>query len=172
MAITDPLATAGSPRAGLVSRELAEEAVGLALPAIEAALKRPGVSGEGVLHVVVMDPHAVPGRDAFEDAVLFERPVGDPGSWGADYRGFARAKAALSWRLQCDTHVVQELRPHLLQGGDTLIWGGVVRDGLVVAASGAHPWFDEAFANAVAGFILALAQEKARGARERGETRT
>ena len=151
---------------GLMSRELAREAVALALPAIERALARPGVSGEGVLHLVVMDPRADPARTAFEDAILYEHAVGDPAAWGADYRGFARAKAALAWRLRCDTHVVQELRPHLLRAGDTLLWGGVVRDGLVVAASGAHPWFDEAFAHAVAAFLIALAQEKARGLRE------
>lgn len=153
---------------GLVTRELAAEAVGLALPAIERALTRPGVSGERVLHLVVMDPVANPAGSEFEDAILYEHTVGDPASWGADYRGFARAKAALAWRLQCDTHLVQELRPHLLRPGDTLLWGGVVRDGLVVAASGAHPWFDEAFANAVAGFLAALAQEKAREARDTG----
>lgn len=50
------------------------------------------------------------------------------------------------------------------------MWGGVWRDGLVVGASGAHPWFDEAFANTVAGFLLAIAQERARAARDKGLT--
>ena len=152
----------------LLDRELAMEAIQLALPSIQAALQRPGVSGEQVLHLVVLDPHAQPGAAAFEEAVLCEYSVGNPQEWGADYRGFARSKAELSWRLGCDTHAVQEMRPHLLQEGDSLLWGGVWRDGLVVAASGAHPWFDEAFANAVAGFLLALAQERARAAREQG----
>ncbi|MGE5357969.1 MAG: hypothetical protein ACM3NQ_03060, partial [Bacteroidales bacterium] len=40
--------------------------------------------------------------------------VGDPRTWGADYRAFARQKAALAWRAGCDTHLIQELRPHLL----------------------------------------------------------
>jgi hypothetical protein len=153
---------------GLVDRDMAHEAVALARPSIEAALQRPEVSGEHVLHVVVLDPRAKPGRVSFDDAVLHEESVGDPQAWGADYRGFARAKAELSWRTGCDTHVIQELRPHLLGPGDTLLWGGVWRDGLVVATSGAHPWFDEAFANAVAGFVLALAHERARMARGRG----
>ncbi len=153
---------------GLLDKTAAEEAVRLALPAIEAALQRPGVSGERVLHLVILDPHA--NRNLpFEQAVLHEHSVGDPASWGADYRSFARAKAELAWRRGCDTHVLQELRPHLLRTGDTLLWGGVCRDGLTVAASGAHPWFDEAFANAVAGFLLAIAQERARTARERGD---
>lgn len=155
-------------KAGLVDEAMAAEAVRLALPSIETALKRPGVSGEGVLHLVVMDPLARPGDAAFGEAVLYEHSVGDPATWGADYRAFAREKAALAWRSGCDTHVLQEARPHLLRPGDTLLWGSVVRDGLVVAASGAHPWFDEACANIVAGFLLALAQERARRAREDG----
>jgi hypothetical protein len=154
---------------GLVDRALAEEAVRLARPSIEAALARPGVSGEQALHLVVLDPAAAPGRVRFPDAILHEESIGDPETWGADYRGFARAKAELSWRAGCDTHVIQEFRPHLLRPGDSLLWGGVWRNGLVVASSGAHPWFDESFANAVAGFLLALAQERARGARDRGQ---
>ena len=154
--------------AGIVDEALAAEAVALALPSIQATLRRPGASGEGVLHIVVMDPLADARLVAFDEAVLHEHSVGNPGTWGADYRRFARDKAALAWRLGCDTHVLQEQRPHLLRDGDTLLWGSVVRDGLVVAASGAHPWFDEACANAVAGFLLALAQERARQAREQG----
>lgn len=155
---------------GIVDRAAASEAVQLALPSIEAALKREGVSGEQVLHLVIVDPHAHPEKAGFDEAVLYEHSVGDPSSWGADYRSFARAKAELAWRRDCDTHLIQELRPHLLQRGDTLLWGGVCRDGLVVGASGAHPWFDEAFANIVAAFLLALAQERARAAREKGLT--
>ncbi len=150
---------------GLVDEAAAREAVELALPSIEKALQREGVSGERVLHVVVMDPAAQPGDVGFEDAILYEHSIGDPRKWQADYRSFARAKAALAWRAGCDTHLIQELRPHLLRSGDTLLWGSVWRDGLVVGASGAHPWFDEAFANAVAGFLLAIGQERARGAR-------
>ncbi len=150
---------------GLVDEAAAREAVELALPSIGKALQRDGVSGERVLHVVVVDPAVQPGDAPFEDAILYEYSVGDPRKWEADYRSFARAKAALAWRARCDTHVIQELRPQLLHSGDTLLWGSVWRDGLVVGASGAHPWFDEAFANTVAAFLLALAQERARGAR-------
>jgi hypothetical protein len=58
----------------------------------------------------------------------------------------------------------------MLRMGDSLLWGGVCRDGLIVAASGAHPWFDEAFSNMVAGFLIAIAHERARGARAKGGT--
>ncbi len=153
---------------GLLDQAAAREAVELARPSIEKALQREGVSGERVLHIVVMDPAARPGDVPFEDAILHEASIGDPRTWQADYRSFARAKAALAWRAGCDTHVVQEFRPHLLQQGDSLLWGSAYRDGLVVGVSGAHPWFDEAFANTVAGFLLAIAQERARAAREHG----
>jgi len=155
---------------GILDRAASEEAVQLALPSIQEALRRPGVSGEQVLHLVILDPRARPGDATFDEAVLHEHSVGNPDTWGADYRSFARAKAELAWRCGGDTHLIQELRPHLLQRGDTLLWGGVCRDGLVVGASGAHPWFDEALANIVAGFLLAIAQERARAARENGHT--
>ena len=155
---------------GILDQSAAREAVELALPSIEKALRREGVSGEGVLHLVVMDPTVRAGDRPFEDAILYEHSVGDPRKWQADYRAFARAKAALAWRAGADTHLIQELRPHLLEEGDSLLWGSACRNGLVVGASGAHPWFDEAFANTVAGFLLAIAHERARRAREEGLT--
>ncbi len=155
-------------RMGLLDESAARAAVEMALPSIEKGLQRDGVSGERVLHIVVMNPAASPHESTFEQAILYEHSVGDPGTWEADYRSFARAKAALAWRSGCDTHLIQEFRPHLLRQGDSLLWGSVCRDGLVVGASGAHPWFDEAFANAVAGFLLAIGHERAREAREKG----
>lgn len=155
---------------GLLDSAAAREAVEMALPSIEKALQRPGVSGERCLHIVILDPVGKYGTRPFKDAILHEQSIGDPKQWEADYRSFARGKAELAWKSACDTHLIQEVHPHMLQIGDSLLWGGVCRDGLIVAASGAHPWFDEAFANMVAGFLLALAQERVHAARERGET--
>ena len=101
----------------------------------------------------------------FEAAVLYEHSIGDPSKWGADYRGFARAKAALAWRGERDTHWIQEHAPHLLQEGDSLLWGSVCRSGLIVAASGAHPWYDEAFSGIVWSLLVAVSQDRARAAR-------
>jgi hypothetical protein len=153
---------------GVLDPSAAREAVAMALPSIERALQRPGVSEERCLHIVVVDPLVKYGTRPFPDAILLEHSIGDPREWAADYRSFARGKAELAWRSGCDTHVIQEVHPHMLRIGDTLLWGGVCRDGLIVAASGAHPWFDEAFANMVAGFLLAIAQERVRSAREKG----
>ena len=162
------MAMAEMTKQGLLDSSAAREAVEMALPSIEKALQRPGVSGEQCLHLVIVDPLAKYGATSFPAAILYEFSIGDPKQWGADYRSFARGKAELAWKSNCDTHMIQEVHPHMLRIGDTLLWGGVCRDGLIVAASGAHPWFDEAFANMVAGFLLAVAQERARAAREKG----
>ncbi len=68
------------------------------------------------------------------------------------------------------SHELQTLRPHLLVSGDTALWGSVAIDGIVVAVSGAHPWYDEAFASMVAVAYRALA--KARAARRDPESTT
>jgi hypothetical protein len=153
--------------AGLVDAALAAEAIALAEPTLKALLARPGVSGEQVLHIVILDPQAVnaPGR---EPGVLHEHSIGDPARWGADYAGFARAKAKLASRLGCDSQRVQDELPHLLASGDTLLGGAVVRKGLVIGVSGAHPWYDAACGAIVAELVAALAQQRARDLRAAG----
>lgn len=135
----------------------AEQAVALAAPMIEAALARPEIVGSGFLHVVVLDPTRPPGRASFEEAVLFERAFGDRSRWDADYAAMARAKARLSWRTGLDGRELHSLAPHLLQSGDSLLRGSVCLHGIVVAASGAFPSFDEAFAGAIACCLRAFA---------------
>jgi hypothetical protein len=139
----------------------AQAAIDRALPSIEAALRDPAVSGLGVLHLVVMDPAASPSRCGFDDAVLAERSVGDRARWDVDYAAYARAKARLAWQHGCDGRRVQWMAPHLLAQDDALVWGGVWLDGIVVAASGAMPAWDEAFSLAVAANLRAIALERA-----------
>jgi hypothetical protein len=141
-----------------IDRHAAEKAVGMAMPLIEEAMKLKEVGESGFLYIVVMDPSCTPADSSFEEAILYEHAVGDRSKWDADYAGFARAKALVSWRNGMDGHVVQELRPHLLRERDTVLWGGVVVDGITVAVSGANPWYDEAFAGTVAMFLRALAK--------------
>ena len=159
------MSTAPDAPAGFVDPDLAREALALALPMIEAAVRRERVSGGGFLHIVVLDPLARPERASFEQAVLLEHSIGDRARWDADYAAFARAKARLSWMHGIDGHALQSSRPHLLGQGDSLLWGGVCLDGLVVACSGAHPWYDEAFATAVAAALRALVKERHAAAR-------
>jgi len=143
----------------------ARQAVARALPSIEAALEDPEVSGLGVLHLVLVDPAARPGQASFEEAVVHEHSVGDRRRWDVDYAAFARAKARLSWRHGMDSRRLQWLEPHRLEADDSLLWGGVWLDGIVVAASGAMPAWDEAFALGVAAHWRALALQAAEAAR-------
>jgi len=73
-------------------RACAQRAIEMALPAIEAAVARPEVSGGGFLSIVVVDPALAPGDCTFEEAILAEHPIGDRARWDADYGMVARAK--------------------------------------------------------------------------------
>lgn len=138
--------------------DAARRAITMALPMIESAMRDREVCGSGFLYIVVMDPGLTP-RDAdFADAVLLEHAVGDRTQWDADYAGFARAKARLSWLHERSSHDVQASRTHVLRKGDSVLWGSVCLDGIVVGVSGAHPWYDEAFALAVAANLRAIAK--------------
>jgi hypothetical protein len=142
----------------LIDRHAAEKAVGLALPMIHEAMKLKEVGESGFLYIVVMDPLRAPSNSTFEEAILYEHAVGDRSKWDADYAGFARAKARVAWRTGMDSHLVQELRPYLLEAGDTVLWGSAIVDGITVAVSGANPWYDEAFAGTVAMCLRAVAK--------------
>lgn len=143
----------------VATAELARQAVALAAPMIESALGDRRIVGSGFLYLVVMDPAKTPAASVFEEAILYEQAFGDRSRWDADYAAFAREKARLSWINRCDGHVVQHVLPQLLQPGDTVLIGGVYLDGIVVAASGAFPTYDEAFAATVAVCLRALARE-------------
>jgi hypothetical protein len=144
-----------------------------ALDAVERAalplLDDASVSGEHALHVVVLDPHADRAQP-FEQAVLVERSIGSPERWQADYGMYARAKARLAHRERCTTAELLAQRPVHLRPGDLVVEGAVSRNGWIVAASGAQPWYDAAFAGMTielihAGLRHALAQAQADGGR-------
>jgi hypothetical protein len=158
----------GAEKSFFLDEAAAAEAVAICLPMITAAMDSGAVGESGFLYLVVMDPRRTPANSRFEEAILYEYAVGDRSKWDADYRGFAVAKARVAWKNGMDAHAVQELKPWLLEEGDTLLWGAVVVDGITVAASGAHAWFDEAFAGAVAACLKALAKRGAAAARQKG----
>jgi hypothetical protein len=141
-------------------RAAARRALAMALPMIEPLVAERDVVGSGFLYIVVMDPARGPGECAFDDAVLLEHAVGDRSKWDADYAAFARAKARLSWWHGQATHSLQACSPHRLREGDTLLDGSVWLDGIVVAVSGAHPPYDEAFATCIAACLRALARQR------------
>jgi hypothetical protein len=141
-----------------IDRNAAEQAVQMSLPLIIEAMKLKEVGESGFLYLVIMDPLRTPHNSSFEEAILYEYAIGDRSKWDADYAGFSRAKAQVAWRTGQDGHAVQELYPHLLTAGDTVLWGSVVMDGIVVSSSGANPWYDEAFAGTVALCLRAIAK--------------
>jgi hypothetical protein len=151
-----------------LDRHAAEKAVGMAMPLIETAMTQKEVGESGFLYIVVMDPSCTPADSSFEEAILYEHAVGDRSKWDADYAGFAHAKARVAWRNGMDSHMVQELRPHLLLEHDTVLWGSVAIDGIVVAVSGANAWYDEAFAGTIAMLLRAQAKAGVNAVRTRG----
>ncbi|HYG43773.1 MAG TPA: hypothetical protein VEA17_12705 [Bordetella sp.] len=146
--------------AAYACRDAAARAVAMVMPMIAVAMKDPRVGESGFLHIVVMDPAATSMGHAFEDAILYEESVGDRAAWDADYAAYARAKASISWRTGMDSHAVCETRPHLLRPADGTVWGSVCVDGIVVGVSGANPWYDEAFAGAIAHTFKAIAKAR------------
>lgn len=142
-----------------VTTEIARRAVALVSPMVEHAMQDRSIVGSGFLYVVIMDPALPPGAAAFEEAILHEHSFGDRSRWDADYAAFARAKAKLSWATGKDGRTLQHTLPHLLRTGDSLLSGGVCIDGIVVAASGAFPCYDEVFAGAVALSLRGLAHQ-------------
>ncbi|ANN67221.1 hypothetical protein [Bordetella bronchialis] len=145
-----------------LDREAAAQALALVMPAIEASLDNPAVGESGVLCIVVMNPALRPWEAAFEDAILLEHAAGrDRETWDADYAAYARAKARTAWRSGLDTHALATQAPHLLRAGDAGVWGSAIVDGIVVATSGANPWYDEAFSGAIAYALRAVAKSRA-----------
>ena len=158
MSASSPLTLAPAPASAsaYANRGAAARAVNLVLPMIESAMRSPEVGESGFLYIVVMDPARQPEDSAPDDAILYEHALGDRARWDADYAAFARAKAQLSWRTGMDSHVIQSRYPHLLRSGETTLWGSVCLDGISVGVSGANPWYDEAFAGAIACALRAL----------------
>ena len=156
-----------SPHHGSVFADAhaARRAIELALPMIEPTLRDASICGSGFLYIVVLDPGLAPGDADFESAILAEQALGDRSRWDADYAAFARAKARASWQHGRDGSALQALQPHALRAGESLLWGGVCLDGIVVGVSGAHAPFDEAFATAVAANLRAIAQQRRAQAR-------
>jgi hypothetical protein len=73
----------------------------------------------------------------------------------ANYDKIAHCKALQLWYGNADGGT--DTKPHLLFSGDTPFWGGVKRDGIVVACSGVQPYFDRMISGMVADICIAYA---------------
>jgi hypothetical protein len=146
-------------RSAFADAESARRALAFALPAFVAALDDPRVSGTACLSIVVLDPACDPASGGAEPCVLLEYAVGRE-RWDVDYAAFARAKAATAWRTGHDGTWLLDRGVATLRAGDSLLRGSAVLDGIVVAVSGAQPWYDEAIALTVAAWLRAVALER------------
>ncbi|MCA3182942.1 MULTISPECIES: hypothetical protein [unclassified Cupriavidus] len=156
------LHTEGSRRP-LADADAARRAVELALPMLERSLEDKGVGESHCLHIVIMDPGKPYGACAFEQAILYEHSLPSRDRWDADYAHYAREKARITWRTLIDSGQLMDRAPHLLCTGDTVLSGAIVLDGIVVAASGANGWYDEAFSRCVASLLRAVVRERLHG---------
>lgn len=146
--------------AGLLTRRDADAVFDRCAAFLDSLAQDREVNGSGVVHLLVLDP-AIDGPGFKHSEVLGERSYGLPARrWDADYAAFARAKADLSWRHRCDGRAVQALAPQRLRDGDSAAGGSVYLDGLVVAASGCAPEYDEVAASLVAVMLRARARRK------------
>lgn len=148
-----------APTGAFVDKYTAARAVDLVMPMLTAAMRDTRVGESGFLHVVILHPLADPARHTFEQAILYEASVGDRSAWDADYAAYAQGKARMAWLTRMDGHKACAISPHLLETGAQPLWGSVFLDGIVVGVSGANPWYDEAFAGAIAYALRAVAKE-------------
>lgn len=158
---TPSLAAIGSR---FLNEDIAKAALSAVTPAIAAQLASPEVSGLGVLHIVVLDPSRPFTQPGDEPRILCEHAIGDRDRWDVDYADYARRKARLSWRHGMDSRRLVMQAPHLLAADEDALWGSVWLDGLVVAASGAFPVWDECFCLMVAAQLRARAWKVAQEA--------
>ena len=138
---------------------IAEKAVSMALPAILAMMES-GQMKRKALHIVVINPLAIPSQSTFEDAILYEYSIGDRQRWEHDYYGIARSKAEISWVNAWSNRQVRNM-PWLLAPGNTKYIGSAVSEdgGLIVVASGVQDYYDEMSAKMVLAALQAVAIE-------------
>ena len=167
----------------LLTNELALRAIHIVLDNIFPKLVEDGTFKRPDLHMVVLDPVAIYGgskpkehthfdMDTMiggpvsstiqwspllqDDIILAEYSIGDPKKWEWDFKAIARSKAYQTRKYGMPNQLVVERMPWLLHGTDFPFWGSAYRDGLVVAASGVQPWYDQMLSEMVASAAAAL----------------
>ncbi len=113
-------------------------------------------------HLVILVPAMEDARETdypdwpnypLQPHVLYETSCRDS-EWSGPYDEIARCKALQLWTDRANGGA--GVTPHLLFPGDTPFWGGVKRDGIVVACSGVQPHFDRLMAGITADTLIAL----------------
>lgn len=159
------------PNERLMPKFLTREIAGKAINSVLGAVMPSGMPSRFPLkrhhcHVVVLVPSMEDDRAGdypkwpnyhLEPVVLFEQSVGPSEEWEHPFDDIARCKALQLWHGRNDDRT--DSMPHLLFPGDTPFWGGVKRNGIVVACSGIQPWFDKMISGMVADVCIALSYE-------------
>ncbi len=134
-----------------LNRIMAKQAIDLVLPSILAAIESGKLGNYSGFHVVIVNPLCQWSEHTdIQWSILYEYSHGDPEHWKYEFQKIARSKAEISWRTGLSTRVIQLTAPHLLIEGDTIYYGSVVIDGIVVAVSGFKQEIDELFAGMIA----------------------
>lgn len=115
-------------------------------------------------HIIVLGPSMKDDRETnykdwpnyqIEPIVLYDQSYGNRSLWTAKYDEIAKCKALQLWHDRNDGRT--SVMPHLLFPGDTPYWGGVKREGIVVACSGLQPYLDRMIAGMTADMIIGYA---------------
>ena len=136
----------------LLTKDLAQRAVDLVRPSIEKILGSELAGGRPSLYLAVLTPGS--------DLLLYEESFGEPEvTWKYPYDDIALAKTHLCQRTGMVARNVQRDAPWLYEKGDTRYVGGVIENGLVVAASGLQDYLDEMISWMVLSAIQGLCRD-------------
>ncbi len=116
-------------------------------------------------HVIILGPDIMDDGPAYPTYpvypnnahVIYEDSFGRKEEWTAKYDEIARCKALQLWNDR--NFGGMGGAAHLLFSGDTYFWGGVKREGIVVACSGVQPWFDRMIAGMIADLCIGIARD-------------
>ncbi len=140
---------------GILTTDLVEKAFDQVAPLIEQILDS-GITKRTHLAVAVSATPIIrlsPAGISFDESDCYlVAGFGDKSAWKYPYDKIALSKAEKSVRTGRPS---AELQPHYLLEGDTIYWGSVVLDDIVVACSGVEPYYDEMFAMWIAAAIKA-----------------
>ena len=144
-----------------LTHEVAKSALSLVYATIKQVVRR---DYQG-FHIVILVPSMKDDRAtnfpdwpdyALEPHVLFDEGYGRA-SWKYQYDKIAQCKALQLWHGRNDGGT--DIKPHLLFPSDTPFFGGVKRDGIVVACSGFDPWIDRMVSGMIADACIGLAYD-------------
>lgn len=142
----------------IVDVALVERAFDLVRPLLAEAMTRLAPERTGVAIVVAPARELQPAgySGCFRDLCYLVTQIGDLDQSPYPNTEIALSKAAISARTGLPT---AGLPPQYLLPGDTLYWGSVALNGIVVACAGLEPRHDEMFAYWLAAAIQAEARK-------------